>query len=247
MTVLTIDGNALYYTEVGEGDPMVYLAYTRFDSADMWVPHMREHAAGFRVILPDARGMGRSVHATDVPPQAWVSDLLGLLDALGLERVHLSAETLGCRVVARFAADHPERVKTLTLNAPIAYSSDASDAVRQRSANPDQMPQDRRDLMRDLHGDDWEAVNAFYQAMHDRADFKEYYDLREVAPRIQAPTLVMRGDIDEPVHPVEHATTLHERLPKSWLAIYPNTGFSALKNRPRETWALIRELAAANP
>jgi pimeloyl-ACP methyl ester carboxylesterase len=246
MTVLTIGGNALNYEEVGSGDPLVFLAYTRFDSASMWVPYMTEHATGFRVVMPDPRGMGASVHDHNVSPEEWVSDLGALLDALSLTRVHLCAETLGCRVVTRFAAEYPDRVKTLILNAPIAYSSEESDNVRRASADPAKMPQERRDLMRNLHGDDWEAVNTFYQSMHEREDFKSYYDLREIAPRVQTPTLVMRGDIDEPVHPMAHTTAVHERLPKSWLAIYPNTGFSAMKNRPKETWELIRTFIAAN-
>jgi pimeloyl-ACP methyl ester carboxylesterase len=246
MTVVSINGAALNYEEVGSGDPFVYLAYTRFDSAALWVPYMREHAAGFRVILPDPRGMAGSVHQTDVSPEQWVSDLVGLLDALDLSSVRLVSETLGCRVAARVAADHPERVKTLVLNAPIAYSSPESDAVRRQSADPANMPRERQDLMRQLHGDDWQAVNAFYQGMHEREDFKRYYDLREVAPRIQAPTLVMRGDVDEPVHPIAHATAVHERLPRSWLAIMPSTPFNVLRARPRESWELMRTFFAAH-
>ena len=65
------------------------------------------------------------------------------------------------------------------------------------------------------------------------ARFKSYYDLREVAPRVQVPTLIMRGDIDEPVHPVEHSTSVHQRIPNSWLAIFPNIEFNVLRAHPR--------------
>ena len=245
MPSINVNGVTINYDEVGSGDPFVYLAYTRFDSAAHWVEYMRANAAGFRVILPDARGMGFSTHVPMIEPKDWVDDLLALLDALGLDRVHMASETLGSRVAARFAADYPDRVKTLILNGAIAYSSDEGDAVRRASASVDKMPAARQKLMQKLHGNDWKAVNDFYQALHDREDFKTYYDLREVAPEIKVPTLVMRGDIDEPIHPVEHSVAVHQRTVDSWLAIYPNTEFNAMRAHPAETWALIREFIAA--
>lgn len=246
MPTVTINGAELNYEDVGSGEPMVFLAYTRFDSAAHWVPFMTEQASGFRVIIPDARGMGRSTHASMIDPAIWVSDLVGLLDHLELESVHLCAETLGSRVATRFAADHPERVKTLIVNGTIAYSSAEGDAERAKSASPANMAPERRELMARLHGDDWEAVNRFYQDLHDRDDFKSFYDLREVGSRVQAPALIMRGDVDEPIHPVSHSVALHERIPNSWLAIYPNTPFNAMRSHPKEVWDLIRQFIAAN-
>ncbi|MFN0070566.1 MAG: alpha/beta fold hydrolase [Chloroflexota bacterium] len=241
MPLLTINGQTLNYEEAGAGDPFVYLAYTRFDSAAYLKDYMAKHGTGFRVILPDARGMGKSVHVPMIEPRDWVDDLLGMLDALELSQIHLASETLGSRVATRFAADYPERVKTLILNGAIAYSSPEGDKARHASADPANLPAPRRELMQKLHGDDWEAVNLFYQALHEREDFKSYYDLREIAPRVQAPTLVMRGDIDEPVHPLGHSVAVHQRLANSWLAIYPNSEFNAMRAHPTETWALIRE------
>lgn len=245
MPAIRVNGVSINYDEVGSGEPFVYLAYTRFDSAAHWVEYMRANATGFQVILPDARGMGLSTHLPMIEPKDWVDDLVALFDALKLERVHLASETLGSRVATRFAADHPDRVKTLILNGAIAYSSPEGDTSRRGSADPAKMPEARRELMKKLHGDDWEAVNQFYQDLHEREDFKSYYDLREVSPRVQAPTLVMRGDIDEPIHPVEHSVAVHQRVPDSWLAIYPNTEFNAMRAHPAETWALIREFIAA--
>ena len=246
MPKLIVNGQSLSYEEVGTGDPFLYLAYTRFDSAAYWVDYMTKNASGFRVVLPDARGMGQSVHVPMIQPKDWVDDLLGLLDALKLDKVHLASETLGSRVATRFAADHPDRVKTLILNGAIAYSSPEGDKARHASADPANMPAPRRELMQKLHGDDWEAVNQFYQDLHELEDFKTYYDLRDVAPRVQAPALIMRGDIDEPIHPVEHSVAVHQRIPTSWLAIFPNTEFNAMRAHPEETWTLIRKFISAN-
>jgi pimeloyl-ACP methyl ester carboxylesterase len=240
MTFADINGLRFNYELVGTGLPMVYLAGTRFDSARDKAVHIREYARGFQTIVPDLRGMAGSTHTTAVDPQDWVNDLAALLEILQVPSVHFVAETLGTRIAVRFAADYPQHVKTLILNAPIAYSASLGDQQRLRNSAPTQLPEDRRKALEFHQGPDWEQVNAFYLAMHARPEFHQYYDLREVAPRVTAPTLIVRGDIDDPVHPVSHAVELHAMIAKSWLAILPNTGFNALLGRPVESWDLIR-------
>lgn len=246
MPDLTLNGFKHHYAEIGAGEPLIYIAGTRFDSGDMWAPYMQEHAAGFRVLLPDPRGMGGSAHMSTLQPEDWVNDLEAFLDALGLPTVHLAAETLGTRIAARFAADHPARVRTLILNGAIAYSSATGDAERQRSQDPANLTEDRRRAMEELHGPDWVAVNRFYVELHGQPAFHEFYDLRLAAPRITAPTLLIRGDIDDPVHGVAHSALLHELIPTSWLAILPNTEFNALRGAPYDAWAIIRQFVAAH-
>lgn len=240
MPVITVNGNALNYEEVGSGDPLIYIAGTRYDSAHAWVAYMRQNATGFRVILPDPRGMGGSARVTDMAPKEWIEDLAGLMDALELSRAHLSGETFGTRIVTRFAADHPDRVTTLILNSVIAYSSPEGDTARRESADVGNIPPDRAQSLRFHHGENWEAVNTFYLHMHAKPAFHEYFDLRKVAGRIQAPTLIIRGDVDDRPHPVSHSVALHALIPNSWLAIYPNTEFNAFRAHPKEVWDLIR-------
>jgi pimeloyl-ACP methyl ester carboxylesterase len=244
MTVADIDGIQLNYEVVGTGAPMVYLAGTRFDSAKDKANHIREFATGFRTIIPDPRGMGASTHLAGAEPKDWVEDLARLLEALQLPEVHLAAETLGTRIAVRFAADYPQYVKSLILNAPIAYSSSDGDGQRSRNSAPTELPEERRKSLEYHQGPDWQAVNAFYLAMHARPDFHEYFDLRRIAGSVDAPTLIIRGDIDDPVHPVLHAVELHALIPGSWLTILPNTGFNALLGRPTESWDLIRRFVA---
>lgn len=254
MPVLTLNGNALNYEQVGNGPPLVYIAGTRYDSAKHWVPYMQEHASRFRVILPDPRGLAASVHVSSIEPRDWVDDLGALLDALQIRRVNLAAETLGTRIATRFAADHPRRVATLILNGAIAYRSAAADAQRRGNADASgrermaaaaaSLSDERQRSMEYHHGSDWPAVNDFYLELHARAEFHEYFDLRQIAPRVQAPTLLLRGDIDDLVHPVMHSVELHRLLPKSWLAIYPNTEFNVLQAHPQEAWDLIHRFVA---
>lgn len=76
-------------------------------------------ARDFRVTVYDMVGHGWS----DLPDRPYTVDvlsdhLIGLLDALGIERAHLSGESLGGWVTAWTAAHHPDRVDRLVLNTP---------------------------------------------------------------------------------------------------------------------------------
>ena len=70
----------------------------------------------FRVVAPDLRGRGRS----DAPPQGYrmadhAADVLGLLDALGLEQVVLGGHSFGAYLAIYIAATAPARVDRLVL------------------------------------------------------------------------------------------------------------------------------------
>ena len=240
MPDLTINGYRHHYEETGDGPPMVFIAGTRFDAARDWVPYMRENAVGFRVVLPDPRGLADSEHTTDVAPEDWVKDLGALLDELGIDAVHLTAETLGTRIATRFAYERPERVRSLTLNGAIAYSYAGGDDERRQQTEG--MPAERLEQLTQCHGADALAVNHFYLDLHAKAAFHEYYDLRKIAADVRAPTLLLRGDVDDQRHPVQHSVHLHGLMPNSRLQIFAGTPFNAMRSKPAESWALIREL-----
>jgi pimeloyl-ACP methyl ester carboxylesterase len=79
-------------------------------------------AAGFRVVVPDQRGYGRSskpagIDAYRLPVLA--ADILALADAYGQERFHLVGHDWGGIVAWWVAAQHPERIDRLVIaNAP---------------------------------------------------------------------------------------------------------------------------------
>src|SRR5438105_330756 len=142
---------------------------------------MREYASGFNVLLPYPLGLAGSAYVSTIEPADWIDDLSALVDVLGAHRVNLAAETLGTRIAARFAADHPDRVATLILNATIAYSSPAGDAQRRGNADPTgrerqaaaaaSLSEERRRSMEHHHGSDWAAVNDCYLQLHARPEF----------------------------------------------------------------------------
>lgn len=71
----------------------------------------------FHVIALDYVGHGLSDKKLDAyTPAVFVEQLLALMDALQIDKAHLSGESLGGWVSGLFAAKYPERVRRLMLN-----------------------------------------------------------------------------------------------------------------------------------
>ncbi|MEM7411603.1 MAG: alpha/beta hydrolase, partial [Myxococcota bacterium] len=111
-----------------EGPPVVLLhGFPEFWYA--WRGPMAVLAkAGFRVIVPDQRGYNRSDKPADAEAYRLdrrVGDVIGLIDALGLESVHLAAQDVGGGVGWRVVLEHPDRVRSyavVSVPHPLAYS-----------------------------------------------------------------------------------------------------------------------------
>ncbi|MFJ1797118.1 3-oxoadipate enol-lactonase [Kitasatospora griseola] len=126
--VTTGDGVRIAYRLDGdEGKPVLLLSNSIGTDLHMWdgqVPALAEH---FRLLRYDARGHG----ASDVPSGPYSLDRLGrdaveLLDALGLQRVHVLGLSLG-GIVAQWLAIHvPERVDRLVLSNTAAHLGPAN-------------------------------------------------------------------------------------------------------------------------
>ena len=90
---------------------------------------------GFRVLRYDTRGHGGS----DAPPGPYrlemlAADVVGLQDALGIERVHFCGVSIGGQIAQTFALDYPERVASLILvNTTCEYSDDQVARWRERA------------------------------------------------------------------------------------------------------------------
>ena len=115
MPFATINGIELYYETHGEG-PALGLAPGGGGSHLSWwqqVPTLSQH---YRVITFDHRSFGFSRDLPGGPgPNAFVEDLAGLLDHLGVDKAAVAGQSMGGWTVCGFAAAHPERTSALIL------------------------------------------------------------------------------------------------------------------------------------
>jgi pimeloyl-ACP methyl ester carboxylesterase len=108
---------ALHVRDSGEGTPVVLL-HGWPDTGDLW--DHQSHvltAAGYRTIVPDLRGFGASSKPTDVAAYATpvqVGDVVGILDALGVDRAHVVGHDWGAGIAWLTAAFAPDRVASIT-------------------------------------------------------------------------------------------------------------------------------------
>jgi pimeloyl-ACP methyl ester carboxylesterase len=136
----TVDSNGirLHLVEEGEGFPVVLC----HGFPELWYSWRHQipalAAAGLRAIAPDLRGYGESDKPEaieDYDIHHLVGDLVGLLDALGLEKAVFVGHDWGSIVVWSVAAIHPERVeRVVSLNVPYRGRSVAfppTDVLRQ--------------------------------------------------------------------------------------------------------------------
>ncbi|MEO7914987.1 MAG: 3-oxoadipate enol-lactonase [Novosphingobium sp.] len=115
--VVVGDGTRIAYCWDGrETAPVLMLSSSLGTDAHMWDPQVEAFAENFRVLRYDMRGHGGS----DAPAGAYSMDRLGrdvveLLDALGLERVHFCGLSLGGMIGQWLAVHAPERINRLVL------------------------------------------------------------------------------------------------------------------------------------
>lgn len=104
---------------VGTGEDTIVLLAGTSGHLEAFTHNIRALAQTHRVVAYDYPGHGFSTLAeSDLEIPDYEEHLLGLLDALKLERVHLCGESLGGWIALKFAQSHASRVKTLILSAP---------------------------------------------------------------------------------------------------------------------------------
>jgi 2-hydroxy-6-oxonona-2,4-dienedioate hydrolase len=232
--------------EAGSG-PALVLIHGTGGHLEAYARNVRALAARFRVVLYDMVGHGYS----DKPDRPYTIDvmsdhLVAVLDALGIERAHLSGESIGGWVAAWTAAHHPDRVGRLVLNTPgnITNKPRVMAAVRDsslkavREASPETVRARVEWLFHDttMVTDELVALRLaiytqpnFLQAMTNIVavqdwEYREPYVWSpEWCGRIGAPTLLLWTDHD-PTGTVEEAELLREWIPDARLEVIEGAG-----------------------
>lgn len=118
MTSIQSNHINLSYSLSGPQDaPVLVLSNSIATTQDMWSPQMDALASRFRVLRYDTRGHG----ASEIPGGPYSieqlgQDVLGLLDALRIQKAHFCGLSLGGMTGMWLAAHHASRVDKLVLS-----------------------------------------------------------------------------------------------------------------------------------
>ncbi len=222
----TIDANGfqMYFEERGDGEPLLLLHGGTGVGADWQHVFTRGDPAGFRVIVPDLRGHGRSTN----PSRAFTFrqaavDLFTLLDHLGVRRVRAIGLSMGAKTLLHMATQQPARIEAMVLVSAAPYFPEqARAAMAQLSADAFSEAEWTSLRQRHVHGDD--QIRMLFEQMR---GLKDSHDDMAFTPAllatITARTLIVHGDRD-PLYPAELAMDMYRAIPGSALWIVPNGG-----------------------
>jgi pimeloyl-ACP methyl ester carboxylesterase len=112
------DGFTIRYWEAGDGPPVVVLP-----GAGGPVPSVALDLLSVenRILLVELPGWGSQANDRSQNLGDLASTVVGVMDALGLEKAHVLGTSFGGAVALHLALDHPDRVISLVLDAPAAF------------------------------------------------------------------------------------------------------------------------------
>ena len=132
-------GRRFSLLEAGTGPPLVMLHGLGGTKAS-FLPTVAALSRRYRAIAVDLPGFGDSGKPLGAPydPAFFADSVVSLLDALGLERVHLLGHSMGGRAALEVAFQHPKRIESLALVAPsLAWLRDRPGARLLRLVRPE--------------------------------------------------------------------------------------------------------------
>jgi pimeloyl-ACP methyl ester carboxylesterase len=248
--VCSVDGVELHYLRTGGDGPPLVVAHGLYDDSACRTPLIRELDGRYDVVAYDARGHGRS----DAPETGYevanrVADLVGLLDALDIEAPIVWGHSMGAHTAAVTAATRPERVRALVLVDPAG--------MLDLDGTPAERAEVTREQIRFWHGHDADELLAVDDGIRQYAEAGEtelatllaearlrvsplaaeiqragYRDPSTFYSEIDAPTLVLRADVDAETRARDHE--LAERLPNGRLVHAEGTGHTVVRDARAE-------------
>ncbi|HET7769364.1 MAG TPA: alpha/beta hydrolase [Chloroflexota bacterium] len=115
------NGIRQHYWRTGEGSgkPGLVLAHGATDNGLCWTRVAKALEGEWDIVMPDARGHGRSESPEeDYSAGARAADLAALIRELGLERPVVGGHSMGAATTLRLAAERPELVRAAILEDP---------------------------------------------------------------------------------------------------------------------------------
>ncbi|WP_298197296.1 alpha/beta hydrolase [Novosphingobium sp.] len=248
MAVLNVGLSQIRYDEYGEGQPVILLHGVGGNRVS-WFRQIPYLSARYRVISMDQRAFGLSTDVEGLGRDAFVDDLLALVNHLAIDRALLVGQSMGGGTCAAFACRYPERVAGLVIADSLAGVEVAeplfSIIAARRAANAD-LGQIERVLGPDMPARDPELTLLYLQiASFNSVNAKT---VRGAPPpwsperlaETGLPTSFIVGTQDI-IFPPEHVREVADQVPGARFTLIPEAGHSAYFEQPAAFNAALDE------
>ena len=120
MAQRSINGFDLWYEDSGGPGEVILFHHGYTGSHDSWPPIVEELRGEFRCVMMDARGAGDSSHPDDgYTIEQYAADVIGLADALGIDRFTYVGHSMGGGIGMWLGLEHADRLDRLVLVTPV--------------------------------------------------------------------------------------------------------------------------------
>jgi len=115
MNFAKINGLKLSYQFYGKGFPIIFI-HGYGAKKEIWKTQVADISKKFQTITFDLRGTGES-DRPNIPytMKMLAEDVKGLMDFIGIEKVHLVGRSFGGMIAQHFVLQYPEKVEKLVL------------------------------------------------------------------------------------------------------------------------------------
>jgi abhydrolase domain-containing protein 6 len=232
------------------------------DNWAMIAPHLNDR---YHVIIPDLVGFGDNGrdHGAAYDITAQTDRLIGFMDAMGLERVHLVGNSMGGWIALQAALDHPGRLATLTLmnSAGVQGAEESTLQKMPRTDKSPLVPTSVGELKKvmgiiahkpryipsrfmDIVYDDRSQHNALLEKIFWTivADGDER-PLNARLAEVSVPTLIIWGRHDQLIH-VSCVAELEKGIMGSEAVIFEDVGHVPMLEKPGQTAVVLRRFLA---
>jgi pimeloyl-ACP methyl ester carboxylesterase len=203
-----------------------------------------------RTVALDLPGFGRS----PLPPETWGTSSYAefvreAMDRLGIDKAHFVGHSYGAKTALFLAATQPRSVGRLVLvsssglrSAPSAKTR-AKRAVSKAGRLAGRMGPPGQKLRRALYSriasQDYQDAGALRPTLVKVVN----EDLKDLLPRIEAPTLLVWGTKDDSV-PQAHARMMEKLIPDAGLVLFEGAGHFPYLDQPDRFCRIIRNFLA---
>lgn len=247
-----------YALDGAPGAPVVVLSNSLGTTLSMWDPQVQELVQRYRVLRYDTRGHGQtSVTPGSYSVEQLARDVLRLLDALKLERVHFCGLSLGGLTGMWLGVHAGHRLDHLVLcNTAAKIGTAETWNTRIASIRRDGMRAIAAAAMERWFTPEFRAASpatvAVARQMIENTPPEGYagccaavrdFDFRETLSAIQVPTMVVSGTHDPATSPAD-GRFITDRIPGAQYVELPTSHLSNLQAPAEFTSALLRFLSA---